>query len=71
MLPRWVNDSRRLLFAAAGKIHILDTRTRKTRVVLAAEGYDIEPCFDLSRDSRAIYFSLPMIEANIWLMRVE
>jgi serine/threonine protein kinase len=71
MLPRWLNGSRRLLFAAGGKIHILDTRTSKTHVVLAVEGWDIDPYFDLSRDSRAIYFGLPMIESDIWLMRVE
>jgi Tol biopolymer transport system component len=71
LFPRWLNDNRRLLFHADGKIHLIDTQTKRGHVVLSVPGYDIDPYFDLSKDGRSIYFVLQAIEADLWIMDFE
>jgi Tol biopolymer transport system component/predicted Ser/Thr protein kinase len=71
LFPRWLSDNRRLLFHADGKIHLVDTQTKRKHVVLSIPGYDIDPYFDLSKDGRSIYFVLQAIEADLWLIDFE
>jgi Tol biopolymer transport system component len=68
--PVWLSDNRRLLFLYQDKIYLVDRYTRRTKAVFTVapddfSGYGIAP------DDRAIYFSLGVTEADIWLLRLE
>ncbi|HKQ76103.1 MAG TPA: protein kinase [Blastocatellia bacterium] len=63
----WLNDRRRLLFRAGGKLYLIDTKTRKPEEV-----YSVAPNhltrLALSSDNRLIYFAMEEAEADIWLL---
>ncbi len=65
--PVWLKDSRRLIFHQRGKLHLLDSQSKKAREILA-----VPPHFaaevTVSRDNRLIYFVLTASEADIWLL---
>jgi Tol biopolymer transport system component len=67
-VPRWLGDSRRLLFNHAGKLYLVDSRTKKVHEVAAVPLYEINPWhFGISSDNRLIVFSLAVTEADVWL----
>lgn len=69
-LPRWLADGQRILFWHNGRLYVVDRRNRnKPREALSFPGVQIEMNFDVSRDNRRIYFSVPTNEADIWLLR--
>lgn len=68
--PVWLRDGTRLLFHAAGRIHSLDTSTRRVRDVFSAPPHVAQSAF-LTRDERTLYFTLLRSEANIWLFSLE
>jgi len=61
--PRWMSDSRRLLFTDHDKSFLVDAQSRKTRE-LSTPG----PLATLSRDNRSIYYTTARTEADIWLL---
>ncbi|MBI3696420.1 MAG: PD40 domain-containing protein, partial [Acidobacteria bacterium] len=69
--PRWLSDSRRLLFHDQGKLHLLDSRSGKVHEVLAVTPHEISRYFAISRGDRWIYFSLLVTEADVWMMNLE
>lgn len=69
--PRWLPEGRRLLFHNQGRIHTLDTSSRRQREVLSAAPHWISDFFSLSRDGRLLCFGVTLTEADIWLMSLE
>lgn len=68
--PAWFNDSQRLLFTRAGKIYWASMQSKTTHELFApAVGNAAEYC-TLAPDNRAIYYSLAITEADIWLMNL-
>jgi Periplasmic component of the Tol biopolymer transport system len=67
----WLRDSRRLLFEFQGKLHLLDTQSKRRREVFSVTPYEILPQFRLSPDNRFIVFTLDSTESDIWLMKFE
>jgi Tol biopolymer transport system component len=65
--PRWLNDSRRLLFWSGGKLYILDSVSKEYEEVLDSAGSSLS----LSRDNRTIYFDRGLAEADIWMLTLN
>ena len=68
--PVWLNDDRRLLFRFGGEIYFVDSDTKKVRPVLSFAPHEIRS-FCLSKDNRAIYYTLRRTEADVWLLNLE
>lgn len=70
--PVWLPDSRHILFAArlGREFHLLDTRTRRTRMVYSVPRDTLGPP-RLTRDGRAAFFSRRVTEADIWLINLQ
>jgi Tol biopolymer transport system component len=83
--PRWLSDSRRLLFgdASSGKIHLIDSRTGES-VALSDELFarpgqrggsrvpgSARAKFGISRDDKTIFVVRDHTEADIWLIELE
>jgi TolB protein len=66
----WLNDGRRFLFRAGGKLYLMDSQTRKPQEI-----YSVAPNhltrLALSPDNRLIYFGMEEDEADIWLLSRE
>jgi len=70
--PVWLKDGRRLLFNEAGKIHLMDSHTKRAHEVLSIAPARIsERGFALGAGDRAIYFSVANAEADVWLLMYE
>jgi len=64
--PRWLSDSRRLVYTHDGALHLLDTRTKKSREISRpSAGVFIDPA--VSRDDRSLYAILYRDEGSIWI----
>lgn len=69
--PRWLSDSRRILYAEAGTIRLLDTVTGRESPV------HVEPApwqiwgFDLAQDERTLLLLEGASESDIWMMTEE
>ena len=70
--PVWLPDSRHILFVArlGREFHLLDTVTRKTRLVFSVHRDTLGPP-RLTRDGRAAYFSRRVTESDIWLLSLQ
>lgn len=69
--PVWLPDSQRILFVARGReFHVLDTRTRQTRMVVSVNRDTLGPP-RLTRDGRAAFFSRRVTEADVWLVNLQ
>jgi hypothetical protein len=67
--PVWLSDSRRLLFHHGGKIHLVDSETRKQRELISVAPEEIaRRGFAISPDDRHIYFSMSTTEADVWMV---
>lgn len=72
MDPIWLSDSRRLLFLDQGRIHLVDSETKRQHEVLSIAPREIAlRGFAISRDHRRIYFSLPTTNADVWLLTLQ
>ena len=60
-----------MLFHHEGKIHLVDSQTRRTSEVLSVVPNEVEQWYALSRDDRLIVFTLVVTEADIWLATLE
>jgi Tol biopolymer transport system component len=69
-MPVWLKDNRRLLFFKQDKLYLLDSQTRKTQELMTVAPHRFQS-LGISRDGRAIYFSLQTTEADIWLASFE
>jgi Tol biopolymer transport system component/serine/threonine protein kinase len=68
--PVWLNDDKRLLFRFDGEIYFVDSETKKVRTVLSFAPHEI-PSFCISKDNRAIFYTLRRTEADVWLLNLE
>jgi Tol biopolymer transport system component len=65
--PVWLGDSRRLLAQNhRGELYLIDTQSRKSRVILSVAPHSLAGT-TLSRDNRRLYVSVRVSEADIWL----
>jgi Tol biopolymer transport system component len=68
--PRWLSDSRRLVYTHDGALHLLDTRTKKSREISRpSAGAFVDPA--VSRDDRSLYAILYRDEGSIWVATVK
>ena len=63
----WLNDRRRLLFRAGGKLFLMDSQTRKYHEVYSVAPHQLDR-LALSPDDRLLYFSLEETDGDIWLL---
>jgi TolB protein len=68
--PVWLNDSRRLIYAYAGRLFIAEAVWKITRDLLALPGQELDAP-RLSRDNLQLYFSRGGMDANLWFMTVK
>jgi hypothetical protein len=68
--PTWLSSSRRLLFAADGRLMMLDLPSRYTRDIMTVPDLHLDSPI-LSADDRHLYFSQNTTEANIWLLTLR
>ena len=68
--PVWLRDSRRLLFSHDGTLFLLDTASGKSREVLSLRQPSLG-IVGLSRDEKALFFTLKPAEADVWLMSIK
>jgi Tol biopolymer transport system component len=68
--PRWLSDSRRLIFWNYQGLYLLDTGSGKFHKILDASPNRVMGVSPF-RDGREIYFGLLTTEADIWLMSSE
>ena len=70
--PRWMPDSRRIIFSVAGEsaIYLLDTLSGKVREIFTVAPNAVQVVAP-ARDGRWIYFGLISDEADVWMMSVE
>jgi len=69
--PRWLGDGQRLLVRDAQGIRLLDTRTRKSRLLLSVGGYMIGKSVGVTADDRWITFTETAAEGDVWLAGLE
>ena len=65
--PRWLSDSRRLIFQHEGDIYLTDSNTGRVRKLLSISPQE-EVWPAISTDDRWIYYSAATTESDIWLM---
>ncbi len=70
VLPYWLPDSRRFVFANEGKAYIADTATKKVHELLARPPEQIRSVL-ISRDGLLLYYTLSSSESDIWLLNLE
>ncbi len=68
--PIWLSDNRRLLYELDGRLHIVETQTKKSREILSAGPYTITTICP-TRDARTIYYTLQKTESDVWLLSLE
>jgi serine/threonine protein kinase len=68
--PSWLNDSRRLLYVDGDSLFLLDTESRKSRLVVShyASNYN-DTCS--SPDDRVLYLVRTFDEGFIWLLKLQ
>ena len=68
--PRWLDDSRTLVYADLGTIYTVDRLTKEVREVLSPDGGDLllpAP----STDKRTLYYVFePPTESDIWMIEL-
>jgi Tol biopolymer transport system component/serine/threonine protein kinase len=64
--PRWLRDSRRLVYFDSSKVYLVDSQSRRVQVLLS----DVRSPA-ISPDDRWIYFTKPVIESDVWLAQME
>jgi Tol biopolymer transport system component len=69
--PRWLSDSRRLLYRDGGEIFLLDTGSSASRRILAAPPGSAYSEFVPSPDDRSLYLARTVDEGDIWLLTME
>jgi Tol biopolymer transport system component len=68
--PRWLSDSRRLVYANQGALHLIDTRTKVEHEIFRPAAGTITD-FSIAHDDRAIYYILQRDEGSIWIATLK
>lgn len=66
-MPRWLPDSKRLIFSLKGKINIFDLDSKNLREMPSLPEKNVSGV-GISRDGRLLYFTVDSDESNIWLL---
>jgi hypothetical protein len=69
-MPRWLGDSRRLVFENDGKLFIVGTASKQPREIHAALGASLNAPALMPGDT-AIYFVRTRLERDIWTATVR
>jgi len=71
--PRWLSDSRKLVFHDRHTIDLIDTGSRSVREIYSTAFREIEDNASLGipRADLRVYFSLTATEADVWLMSAQ
>ena len=69
--PRWTKDGRFILYAAAGSVDLIDTRTGQARQILKREGNDIPIAPVMSPDQKTLYFNSANQRSDLWLAEAQ
>jgi len=64
--PRWLGDSRRVVYIHDGAFHLVDSQTKASREIYRPPAGSITDVA-VAHDDRALYFILRRDEGNIWL----
>ncbi|HEX9961771.1 MAG TPA: hypothetical protein VGB00_12600, partial [Pyrinomonadaceae bacterium] len=67
MIPSWLPDSRRFVFARGNKIYIADSETKKIKEIFSHQPEHIRAPF-VSRDGRLLYYTAFSNQSDIWLL---
>ncbi len=67
LVPSWLADSRRFVFARENKIYIADAETKKIKEIFARQPDKITAPF-VSRDGRLLYYAALSTQSDIWLL---
>jgi Tol biopolymer transport system component/predicted Ser/Thr protein kinase len=68
--PRWLGDSRRLVYIHDGALRLIDTLTKTSREIYRPPAGAISD-LAVARDDRAIYFILRRDEGNVWIATLK
>ena len=68
--PRWLNDSRKLLFRTLTALYLADRVTKKIQSLYSAAP-NVIGRVGLSRDDRSIFFSQRKAETDIWVLDLK
>jgi Tol biopolymer transport system component len=63
----WLQDNRRLLCSADGKLNVLDSQSGAVREILSVAPLSFARGLSISADNRTIYFSIVEDEGDVWL----
>lgn len=66
-MPRWLPDSKRLIFSYKGKTNIIDINTKELREIPSLPEENTSGV-GISRDGSLLYFTVDSDESNIWLL---
>ncbi|MFL6235230.1 MAG: protein kinase domain-containing protein [Thermoanaerobaculia bacterium] len=69
--PIWFHDGFRLLYFAAGQIHVFDTRTRQSRRLLAPPAGSTFTSADLGPEDRTLFVVRNQEEGDIWMLTLK
>ena len=70
LVPSWLADSRRFVFARDNKIYIADAETKKVKEIFSRHPVRIGAPF-VSRDGRLLYYAALSSRSDIWLLDVS
>ncbi|HVT14888.1 MAG TPA: protein kinase [Thermoanaerobaculia bacterium] len=69
--PHWLHDGRHLLYLDAGKLFLVDVRTRQTRLMLEPAANSSFFGLSIAPDDRAVYLVRESGEGHIWMLAVS
>ena len=69
-MPRWLPDSRRVIFSYQGKLHLFNTETRKLLQIPNIPDEDLVGV-GISREANLLYYVVNQSESNIWLLDLD
>jgi serine/threonine protein kinase len=70
VIPSWLPDSRRLIYAVENKIFIADIETKKTRELISHPTDQLRSPF-VSRDGLLLYYTVHTSENDVWMLDSE
>jgi Tol biopolymer transport system component len=68
--PRWLRDSRRLVYSDSGRLMLLDVDTKARKSLVDVPGYSLERPVPGPRD-RSLYFVRTRAESDVWLSELR
>jgi Tol biopolymer transport system component len=70
-LPRWLKDSRQILFSSKGNLYLLDSQTKKWHSILSAPLGAAYQSATPTNDDRTIYFEDLHSGSDVWMLTFQ